>query len=881
MKKYTFLLLFFVGLHIVVAQKEAAIWYFGFNAGVDFNSGTPVALTDGALSTLEGCATISDPSGNLLFYTDGITVWNKNHIPMPNGTGLKGDPSSTQSAIIVPKSDNPNIFYVFTVDNDGGPDGLQYNVIDMSLNGGRGDVTAQKNILLRTPVSEKITAVENSSRNGIWVIAKGFETNAFYSYSVDASGVNSTPIITNIGWTPSTSVFNEESRGYLKASSDGQFLASVTHRYGVVELFHFSTVTGIVRDLIEFQDFFDDNYYDEEPYGVEFSLNNKVMYVGTKGGIYQFDISSYDKTTILASGQLVSPLNPDPPYLGALQMAIDGKIYITRAYRRYLNVINNPNSLGMGCDYQEDVISLGSAVRGTLGLPPFITSYFYVGIQADNFCLGDTTTFLVNTTDPILNIAWDFGDGNSSTLEAPGHTYAAPGDYTVSVTVGTATETSTETKDITIYALPVTNAVSDFEVCSPEPAYRFDLSTKDMEVLGGQSATEFSVDYYPTQLDAQNNTNKLTVLYANTSPTETVFAKIYNPNGPTCNDITSFDLIVKQAPELNIVTDWAICDTDMDGLYDFDLTQKDVEVLGGQNTTTFTVNYYLAQSDADNNTNAIGPGYTNTVSPQPLFFRIENTNYPECYSTGSFQLEVITGVVAHAPMTMETCDDDNDGISTFDLTTTNNDILGGQSSTSFRVSYYSTQLDADTGTNAINNETGYINNVPYTETIYARVENMGNADCYNTTSFEIKVHDSPIQQSVSDWQVCDNNNDGIYDFDLSEKNNEILGNQSSTSFTITYHESLADAIADQNTIVGLYQNTISSQDVFYRIENNVQTTCFMTDSFKLQVFDTPMASAPTPIISCDVNETGTQTFELELKDIEVLNGQNANTYAVS
>ena len=57
------------------SQKEANIWYFGENAGLDFNSGTPQPLTGGQLNTFEGCSTFSDNSGNLLFYSDGTTVW--------------------------------------------------------------------------------------------------------------------------------------------------------------------------------------------------------------------------------------------------------------------------------------------------------------------------------------------------------------------------------------------------------------------------------------------------------------------------------------------------------------------------------------------------------------------------------------------------------------------------------------------------------------------------------------------------------------------------------------------------------------------------------------------------------------------------------------
>ena len=73
------------------AQNESNIWYFGENAGLNFNSGIPVALIDGQLVRQEGCASISDNNGDLLFYTDGSLVYNKNHLVMPNGSVLTGD----------------------------------------------------------------------------------------------------------------------------------------------------------------------------------------------------------------------------------------------------------------------------------------------------------------------------------------------------------------------------------------------------------------------------------------------------------------------------------------------------------------------------------------------------------------------------------------------------------------------------------------------------------------------------------------------------------------------------------------------------------------------------------------------------------------------
>jgi len=151
MKKYCLILLLFSNL--AFCQSPAGVWYFGNKAGIDFNSGTnPVALFDGQMETFEGCATLCDDFGTLLFYTDGINIWNRDHQIMPNGTGLLGDSSSTQSGIIVPVPGSSTLYYVFTVDKLANPNGLKYNIVDMSLEDGKGDVTI-KNVSVLTPTA--------------------------------------------------------------------------------------------------------------------------------------------------------------------------------------------------------------------------------------------------------------------------------------------------------------------------------------------------------------------------------------------------------------------------------------------------------------------------------------------------------------------------------------------------------------------------------------------------------------------------------------------------------------------------------------------------------------------------------------------------------
>ena len=103
--KHIFILFFFCFYStFCFSQAEASVWYFGENAGPKFHpDGSVTPLVDGKLNTLKGCATLSDSNGDLMFYTDGITIYNKNHQVMLNGSDLKGDASSTQSATIIQK----------------------------------------------------------------------------------------------------------------------------------------------------------------------------------------------------------------------------------------------------------------------------------------------------------------------------------------------------------------------------------------------------------------------------------------------------------------------------------------------------------------------------------------------------------------------------------------------------------------------------------------------------------------------------------------------------------------------------------------------------------------------------------------------------------
>jgi len=635
-------LLFTIGFSF--AQKEATHWFFGENAGLDFSSGSPVADTNGALSTLEGCTTISNVAGNLLFYTDGTTVWNRNHLVMPTGNGLFGDSSSSQSAIIVPKPDDINIYYVFTVDWSNGTNGLNYYTIDMTLDGGLGDVVGINNIpdptlLLSSPTSEKITAIKVFDEEAFWVIS--YQNGRFFVFKVDNNGVNQTPITGNSGFSGSG-----DARGYLKTSPDGTKLVSANMTTGLF-LYDFDDVTGIVSNERRL------DVLGEFSYGVEFSPLSKKLYISTGnfGGnglvtekLFQFNIDIPVPTNENLNATRVE-LHSYTNTRAALQIGLDGKIYRAIDGTNSLGVINNPDGDGIAADYQHGVISLGSR-NSTQGLPPFIQSFFAALIQIENQCLGDISTFTIDSNEPILSILWDFGDGSStSTLLSPTHTYASAGEYTLTVQVTTADETKTITQNITIFDLPNITTPINLQQCDDDTDGISNFNLREIEGLLTNDDPTPTFTYHLTVADADINTGAITNLstFSNATASQ-VFVRVENQFG--CYDVATVNLQVSttDAVMTNLMLNFNECDNDLidnddsNGITTFNFSSATNTILNLFSASqNISVSYYENITDALAEENSLdATGYRNENSPftQQIVVRVDNQDNNACLGLG-------------------------------------------------------------------------------------------------------------------------------------------------------------------------------------------------------------------------------------------------------
>lgn len=519
MKKLLFLLLFPL---LAIGQNEFNQWCFGRNMKLDFNSGIPVVSNQSALRSLEGAASVADCVGDLLFYTDGITVFNKNHSIMVNGNDLKGVSypyTSSQSAVIVKRPKSSSIYYIFTSSDK---DGISYSIVNMQANNGLGAII-QKNTNLSLKTSEKLAVTYHSNEEDIWVATHYDNSNQYEVFKVTKTGVSSNSVISNTG--PK----HTGSHGDMKFNQQGTKIGAVVQDQGLVSIADFNSSTGRVVNSFGIIEKYG------SPHGVDFSPDGNYMYVSSwyiGGGIYQLGTAQGNisalKNGINISGNFVPR--------GSLQLAPDGKIYITDESSSYISVIEFPNNYGALANFNREGI-LVTSNRLTWELPNVTLTNNSVpdsnGIASLGFCFSFPTEFGVVSEKGVISVLWDFDDpssgaSNNSVEYYPNHVFSSSGVFNISLTVATVCGIEFFTIPVTIKKGPDHNLVdqnhcmnTDYqfpivpvpgEEYSWSPAKGLSDSNLLNPIFNSWGFNDTTIEYILTSISAKGCANEDTIL---------------------------------------------------------------------------------------------------------------------------------------------------------------------------------------------------------------------------------------------------------------------------------------------------------------------------------------------------------------------------------
>ncbi|PQJ74639.1 T9SS type B sorting domain-containing protein [Polaribacter gangjinensis] len=545
------------------SQNETKNWYFGNKAAIKFENGRVINLDDSEMDAPANSTSISDEEGNLLFYSDGATVWNRNHEIMENGSGLFGENTLLQSTIIIPKPRDKNSYYLIYArqvvsQNLQQAIGIYYAEINFSTTFPLGRVTEKNISLSYNSPSEKITAVHHKDGERFWLVTvEGLDNDIskskkiFKVFQIDTNGLNRVPKETPVS-------FEIENLGTMKLSPSGKklLITSNTENNSLRYLheYNFDTETGNLTFVTHFP--LENTFAVWPSKGIEFSPNEKFIYIsysnGARNGIIQYqleDIEDFDEArSFLYSSNAIK--------INGLQIGNDQKIYVALDDEAdghdYLGVIENPNEKGFLANYKHNAIRL-SPNTSKRGLPNFIQSYFASKIITENVCYIDEFSFYAESFAPISGISWDFGDGNTSTEINTKHTYNSPGTYIVTAILSVANKNITVTKLVRAFELPIILPNQELVECDEDldGLTTFNLENIRDKILR-RGATE-NIDYYLSLNDISTDTKiPNPENFQNTISNQQIFIKATNENG--CFEIGSFTIRTRFVQLGNIPT---------------------------------------------------------------------------------------------------------------------------------------------------------------------------------------------------------------------------------------------------------------------------------------------------------------------------------------
>ncbi len=319
---------------------------------------------------------------------------------------------------------------------------------------------------------------------------------------------------------------------------------------------------------------------------------------------------------------------------------------------------------------------------------------------------------------------------------------------------------ASEAMEVVIYETPA-NTPEDLEACDQDQdgTAFFNLTAVETTVLDGADAENFTITYYTSESDAEAETDAIstTESYENTTTNETIYVRVYNIE-KGCANVTSFQLLLNDLPEINSPVSLQQCDDDTDGVSVFNLE----EAIDFITDEAYEVTFYRTEDGAQSENSYVeisNPTAFSNANYDAVYATV--TDELGCYSVAEIQLVVSVSQIPDAyTATLAICDGDTDndatnGIETFSLSSVTSEILDlFTDSSNLSVSYYTNEADALAETNAVG--TSYTNtDSPYEEWLYVRIDNTDDNSCFGLKNcVQLLVNELPEVTVETPQQIC-------------------------------------------------------------------------------------------------------------------------------
>lgn len=478
-----------------------------------------------------------------------------------------------------------------------------------------------------------------------------------------------------------------------------------------------------------------------------------------------------------------------------------------------------------------------------------------VDLGTDLTTCNDSTLLNAETNNPQASYEWYLNAAIIPGETTSSLTATTSGTYSVIITVplnGTNCTFEDEI-DVVLNSVQTFPQLADFALCddtSNDGVENFDLTTLNTEVETNIPASNYAITYHSSNQEAVDGTNSFNAIDNITNP-HTVYVRAIDTNSG-CVHVSSVELVVNPSPTIISPSTIEVCDN---GSGDAMLTDSDSEITN--NNVNYSVTYHYSQVDADGNTNAIPSPYTPTNTTEQLFIRVEDVT-TGCVAFTNVIIETLESPdIDNTLQQLDACEQDDDGLEIFDLTSVTVDVLQG--ATNVTVSYHVTQEDANNDVNQITDPTQFQNTTPDFQIVYIRIENDNNS-CYEIVAIELHTNILETGTNIRNFGACDESpDDGEATFDLTAITDVIANGL--PDITITYYETELDLDNNTNPIDDsvLYEVQNSFQQLYLLIEN---LDCTNTTEIQLNVNDSVTILNNGPATYCDTDDDTLTSVEL-------------------